>query len=57
MTSRRSQQITGTIHELMDHVTNLRVEIDEDGLHWFLGDYLAVGHIPVHVVAHAKALG
>jgi hypothetical protein len=57
MTSRRSHQITGTIHELMDHVTNLRVEIDEDGLHWFLGDYLAVGHIPVHVVAHAKALG
>jgi hypothetical protein len=57
MTSRRSHQITGTIHELMDHVTNLRVEIDEDGLHWFQGDYLAVGHIPVHVVARAKAVG
>jgi hypothetical protein len=52
MTSRRSRQITGTIHKKMDHVTNPRVEIDEDGLPRFLRDYRTVSHIPVRVVAH-----
>jgi hypothetical protein len=32
MTSRRSHRITGSIHEILDHVMNLHVEIDEDGL-------------------------
>jgi hypothetical protein len=54
MTSRRSHRITGSIHETLDHVMNLHVEIDEDGVRRFLVNYRTLSTAPVQVAAFAS---